>query len=60
MGKSYDIGLPIDLQDRIARLAELLGASISKVAHALIRESLVKITSADEAREWWRKTPKKA
>ena len=54
MGKTYDIGLPIDLQDRIAKLADAVDAKITDVTHALIRDALVRISTSDEARQWWK------
>jgi len=64
MGSScYDIGLPMDLQESLGKLAEKLGAKIPEVAHALMRDALSRFT-ANEARmtaigydsivkQWW-------
>lgn len=63
-GKPYDIGLPMDLQDALGKLADEVGANLPEVAHALIRDSLVGITLAQtssgrnhaaEAIDWWKR-----
>lgn len=63
-GKSYDIGLPIELQDEIGKLAALLDANVPEVAHALIHDGLHGLVVArtlsgrdetTEARDWWKR-----
>jgi hypothetical protein len=63
-GKSYDIGLPVDLQEEISKLATLVEANIPEVAHALIRDGLQGLVVArslsgrdepTEAKDWWKR-----
>jgi hypothetical protein len=69
MGSScYDIGLPMDLQEPVSRLAEVLGAKVPEVAHALIRDGLAGIALVQassgrdhtaEANDWWKRVGSK-
>lgn len=65
MGSScYDIGLPMDLQESIAKLADRLDAKVPEVAHALMRESLSRLTNGHSGisgeeytaavKSWWK------
>jgi hypothetical protein len=68
-GRAYDIGLPMDLQERLGKLADVVGANLSEVAHVLIRDGLQGIAlaqtssgrdEATEEREWWRRSQAKS
>ena len=63
-GKSYDIGLPMELQEEIGRLATLVEANMPEIAHALIRDGLQGLVVArtlsgrdepTEAKDWWKR-----
>jgi hypothetical protein len=63
-GKPYDIGLPMDLQEALGRLADEVGANVPEVAHALIRDGFMGIAQAEtasgrehsvEAIDWWKR-----
>lgn len=64
MGASpYDIGIPMDVELHLRQMAEALGASVIEIAHALMRESIFRITQGQQdmpkaeyaaaARSWW-------